>query len=138
MQTINTQTKETLTNSLLSYYETLNEGDLKRLASFMTKESYLTLINALGFKRSFRDKEFQKIIKKSAEDQASLEVVEAVLSADLAEEENRPEIALISFESKGPQRITVHYNEDGHLKKIYFSSTSGAWKIDYNAGRKIA
>ncbi len=138
MQIINTQTKETLTRSLLSYYETLSEGDLTKLASLMTKESYLTLLNAVGFKRSFKDKEFQQTIKKSGEDEASLVIVEAVLSADLAKEANRHEIALVSFEAKGPQRVTVHYKEDGHPKKVYFSSATGAWKIDYNAGRKVA
>ena len=138
MQIINTQTKETLTRSLLDYYETLSEGDLTRLASLMTKESYLTLLNAVGFKRSFKDKEFQQTIKKSGEDSASLEIVEAVLSSDLAEQSDQHEIALVSFESKGPNRITLHYSEDGHPKKLYFSSNSGAWKIDYNAGRKVA
>ena len=138
MQTINTQTKETLTKSLLSYYETLSKGDLTRLASLMTKESYLTLLNAVGFKRSFKDKEFQQTIKKSGEDSASLVIVEAILSVDLAEKADSHEIALVSFEPKGPQRVTVRYTEDGHPKKVYFSSSSGAWKIDYNAGRKIA
>ena len=138
MQTINTHTKEILTKSLLNYYETLSEGNLKKLASLMTKESYLTLLNALGFKRSFKDKTFQQTIKKSSEDSTSLEIVEAVLSSDLAKKEERHEIALVSFEAKGPQRVTIHYSQDGHPKKIYFSSASGAWKIDYNAGRKIA
>jgi len=137
MQVISTQTKERLTLSLLSYYETLSKGELKKLSSLMTKESYLTLIKALGFKRSFKDKEFQSTLKKSDKDQISLEIVEAVLSSDLAEEAKQHEIALVSFETKGPQRITVHYKEDDHLKKVYFSSTSGEWKIDYDAGRKI-
>ena len=138
MQIINIQTKETLTKSLFSYYETLRKGDLNTLASLMTKESYLTLLNALGFKRSFKDKEFQQTLKKSAKDTMSLVIVEAILSSDLSEKKEAHEIALVSFEEKGPQRITLHYTEDGHPKKIYFSCSSGAWKIDYNAGRRTA
>ena len=138
MQAISTQTKERLTRSLINYYETLSKGELKKLSSLMTKESYLTLIKALGFKRSFKDKEFQSTLKKSDNDPISLESIEAVLSADLAEEAKQHEIALVSFKPKGAQRITVHYTEDNHPKKVYFSSTSGEWKIDYDAGRKIA
>ena len=137
MHLISTQTKERLTESLLSYYETMSKGELKKLSSLMTEESYLTLIKALGFKRSFKDKTFQSILKKSDQDHLSLETVEAVLSTDLAKEAVQHKIVLISFETKGPQRITVHYTEDDKLKKVYFSSTTGKWKIDYNAGRKI-
>jgi len=136
MQTITTQTKEKLSQSLYSYYDALREGELKSLSSLMTKTSYITLIKALGFKQSFKDSEFKQLLKKSGEDKSSLKVVEAVLSSDLRAKVKQYEITLVSFEEKGSQRITVHYTEDRHAKKVYFSSTSGDWQIDYNAGRR--
>ena len=136
MQTINTDTKTTLTRSLHSYYEALNKGDLQAQSALMTKESYIITLGALGFKRAFRMVEFKDLLKKIGSDEASLRTVETVLSNDLAKEAREHEIALVSFDSKGPDRITVRYTEDGYPKKVYFSSSLGEWKINYKAGRQ--
>jgi len=138
MYNINIETKETLTKALLAYYQTLSDGDLTTLAALMTKDSYITLLTALGFKRSFKDPEFRELLKTSSNSDAALSIVEAVLSDDLKQEKQQHRIELLSFEPKGRDRITVNYQEDGHLKKVYFAKHNEQWHIDYNAGRKTA
>jgi len=136
MPIITTPIRESLTRSLHAYYETLNRGDLEAQSTLMTKESYILNLEAFGFKRAFKDPQFKKLLKEIADNEGALKRVEALLSNDLAQEAREHEIAVLSFESKGPDRITLSYSEDGHPKKLYFSSSSGVWKIDYKAGRK--
>lgn len=138
MYIVNTETKETLTRALYSYYEALEKGDLEAESALMTKETYLITLEALGFKRAFKEPEFKKVLKNIDHDDASLKTVEIVLSADLAKEAREHEVALVSFDPKGPDRVTLRYTEDGHPKKINFSSSEGEWKIDSKAGRKTA
>ena len=138
MPNIPTDIRETLTHSLFAYYETLNRGDLEAQSKLMTKESYILNLEAFGFKRAFKDQEFKTLLKQIHEDASALYTVESVLARDLAKEAREHEVALVSFESRGLQRISVHYTEDGHPKKLYFSSTTGTWLIDFKAGRRTA
>lgn len=138
MPIITTDIRKVLTKVLFSYYESLNRGDLQAQSNLMTDESYIIALEAFGFKRAFQDVEFKGLLKEIHENEAALRTVETVLSNDLKNEAREHEVALVSFESKGPDRVTVNYNEDGHHKKLYFSSASGEWKIDYKAGRKTA
>ncbi len=136
MLMINTPVKKKLTLALLAYYETLKRGDLQAQSTLMTKESYLLTLEAVGFKRAFKDPEFKALLKKISDDEKALHTVETILSNDLAAEAREHDIALLSFDPKGSDRMTVRYTEDGHPKKLYFSSLSGEWKIDYKAGRR--
>ena len=138
MPIITTHIREILTNALHAYYETLNRGDLQAQSTLMTKESYILNLEAFGLKRAFKDSEFKKLLKTISDSEASLRTVETILSSDLQIEAREHKVALVSFESKGPDRVTVHYSEDGHPKKLYFSASDGEWKIDYRAGRQIA
>ena len=106
------------------------------LSTLMTDESYLITLETLGFKRAFKETHFKKLLKMAKEDADALQEVEEVLSSDLKRESRTHAVETVSFESKGPRRITLHYREDGHPKKLYFSSSDGAWKINYKAGRK--
>jgi len=135
---INTGIKVSLTSSLLSYYEAVKQGDLNTLAAIMTKESYLMTLESLGFKHAFKDNSFKTLLKQMHEDQDALHTVERLLSADLAQEARTHEVALLAFDPRGSERITVRYTEDGHPKKLYFSYGQNGWKIDYKAGRQKA
>ena len=136
MLALNTDNEELLEKFLLSYYESIKRGDLQRLSALMTRESYIIYLEALGFKRAFKDVEFKKLLKEIADNETSLRTVEEVLSDYLAKEEREHKLIINSFESKGSDRVTLHYSEDRHPKKLYFSSSLGEWKIDFKAGRK--
>ena len=138
MQIIKTPIKEILTKSLFEYYKDLSRGDLQAQSHLMTDESYVITLKVLGFKRAHKNREFKKLLKGIGDSKAALRTVEAVLSSDLANEANEHEIALVSFESKGPNRITLNYSEDAHPKKLCFSSSHGKWKIDFEANRRTA
>ncbi len=124
-----------LTSSLFLYYDALKSGDLQKLSDIMTTESYLLTLEALGFKRAFKDRSFKGLLKEIPDDEVSLKKVNNILSADLAEESREYQIEITAFDSKGPERITLYYRENGHPKRLYFSSSSREWKIDYKAGR---
>lgn len=136
MLTIDNNTKNVLKDSLMLYYDALSCGDLIKLSTLMTRESYLITLEALGFKRAFRDDEFKKLLKQMDDDESSLQKVESLISNDLADEKRRYVINVVSFESKGTDRITIIYTENGHPKKQYFSFSNEGWKIDYKAGRE--
>ncbi len=136
MPMIKSSTKETLTKLLLTYYDALKTGELQMLSALMTKESYIITLDVLGFKRAFKEPDFKKLLKQIGDDDVSLQEVQSILSADLAKQAKEHEITLLAFDFKGDDRITVRYTEDGHPKKVYFSSASGEWKIDYKAGRQ--
>ncbi len=132
---INTSIKVSLTSSLLSYYEALEQGDFPALATLMTKKSFLTLLRSLGFKRAFKDKPFKDLLKRIEGSQAALKKVERLLSEDLATTERRHDIALLAFDSNGSNRVTVRYTEDGYPKKLHFVYIQGRWKIDFSVDR---
>ncbi len=135
MSNIHITVQTILQESLHAYYKTLKRGDMQALSTLMTKESYLITLETLGFKRAFKEARFKKLLKMAKEDAEALKEVEEILSADLRRESRIHEIEAVSFESKGESRITLHYREDRHSKKLYFSSSAGEWKIDYKAGR---
>lgn len=136
MSTVDEHLKETLSASLRFYYEALKKGDLKTISSLMTRESYQLTLETLGFKRAFKDDDFKKLLKESAENGTAQKEVETRLGTDLAQEARAHRIEVIHFESKGPDRVTLHYEEDSRPKMLYFSSSPSGWKIDYKAGRK--
>lgn len=136
MSVVNEHDKEILTASLSSYYDALKKGDLKTISALMTRESYLLTLETLGFKRAFKDSGFKTLLKESAESDTAQKEVEIRLGADLAQEAREHRTEVIRFESKGSDRITLHYEEDSRPKKLYFSSSPSGWKIDYKAGRQ--
>ena len=136
MSAVNKHVKEILISSLHSYYDALNRGDLKTISALMTRESYQLTLETLGFKRAFKDSGFKTLLKESAEDATALKEVERRLGSDLRQEAREHRTEVIRFESKGPDRITLHYEEDSRPKKLYFSSSPSGWKIDYKAGRQ--
>jgi len=136
MTVIDNKTQDTLLEYLTLYYSALNSGDLELLSSIMTEESYLITLDSFGFKRAFGDKNFKQLLKDMHDDKLSLEKVENVLREDISKESKESKIDIIRYESNGSSRITLHYNEDVHPKKLYFSNSSGKWEIDYKAGRK--
>ncbi|MBU1659257.1 hypothetical protein KKG72_09435 [bacterium] len=133
---INKNTKETLHRSLLLFYDALKFGDLKSLSHLMTRESYMITLQSLGFKRAFREADFQTLLKNIENDAQSLKSVETMLCADLLNNSREHQLEITSFEPKGTNRITLGYAQDGYSKKMYFSKFNEEWKIDYKAGRK--
>lgn len=128
--------QERLSESLNLYYDSLKSGDLKNVSSLMTKDSYIMILESLGFKRAFRDSDFKVLLKSLHEDESALEKVEEVISQELKDEFKDTQISVVNLEENGPDRVTLHYLENEHPKKMYFSSSSGEYKIDYKAGRK--
>ena len=134
---INIKTKEELTGILFSYYKNIKEGNLEAQALLMTPTSYYISLEALGYQRAFRNKTFKKLLRDISKDDIALKTIESVLSDDMATAAREHTIALVSFDVIGPHRITLHYSEDNHPKKLYFSAQHGKWLIDYKAGRRI-
>lgn len=135
MSVINSSDKKILENALYTYYDALKKGDMQTLSALMVRDSYLLTVETLGFKQAFKDEHFKKLLKAVGESEESLTEVEKTLSANLVEESRNHQIEVVGFELKGPTRITLNYREDGHSKKLYFSSSHGGWKINYKAGR---
>jgi hypothetical protein len=133
---ISNDVKESLKKSLYSYYASISEGDLDKLSSLMTQESYLSTLSTLGFKKAFRDESFKHLLEEIEHNAESLAEVEKLLSHELKNEARKNTLHVLSYESKGLDRITLHYTQELHLKKIYFSLEEGNWKIDLKAGRK--
>ena len=138
MSTIDNNVKKILEAALYRYYDALKHGEMQTLSALMTRDSYHLTLETLGFKRAFKDARFKTLLKKIDEDAEALKEVENILSADLAAEAREHEIKPFDFESKGTDRITLHFKEDGHPKKLYFSSPLGRWTIDYKAGRQTS
>lgn len=132
---INTGIKVALTSSLLSYYEALERGDLRTLASLMTKKSYLMMLKSLGLKRAIKEKTFKVLLTAIEGSEKALKKVETLLSTDLAQAAQTHDVALLAFDPSGSNRATVRYTEDGHPKKLHFSYVQGRWKIDYSVDR---
>lgn len=126
----------TLIESLESYYESIDAGDLLRLSTLMTRESYLMSLNSLGFKKAFQDESFRRLLKEMEKDSKALLEVEEILSLELRGESRKYDIETLLYESKGSDRVTLRYSQDENPKKIHFSNQEGVWKIDFKAGRK--
>ncbi|MDD2906084.1 MAG: hypothetical protein WBK95_10475 [Sulfurimonas sp.] len=125
----------TLHESLLHYYKALEDGDLSALSSLMHRESYFVMLHSLGFKRVFRDENFKTLLTNMHADVSALQKVVSALHTDLLQEDRRYKIEISSYEPKGADRVTVHYLEDGHTKKMYFEKSEETWKINFKAGR---
>lgn len=136
MSVITANSQESLSESLYLYYSSIKNGELAVLSTLMTEESYHITLESFAFKRAFKDAEFKKILKNIDSNKEDLSKVEEITSHDLRVNSIEHTIDIINFEENGNDRITLHYNENGHPKKMYFSNSSGKWKINYKAGRK--
>jgi hypothetical protein len=119
------------------YYDALRNGDLESLRVLMTPQSYFMALDSLGLKLAFKDPAFKEMLGKIEEDAAALEQVEEALGKDLPSRNHPSEIEIGECEPNGSERMTVHYTEDGKVKKFYFSKEEDGWKINYYAGRKV-
>lgn len=136
MSQISKDTTETISESLYLYYKAIESGDLKLLSSIMREASYFIALESFGFKHSLKDEKFRETLKNIDRDDKALDRVEKVISADLRESPREHKLDINEIESNGPERIILHYREDGHPKKLYYSYSDGMWKIDYMAGRR--
>ena len=136
MLSISNELQKTLRGSLELYYKSISEGDLSTLCTLMTRESYLLTLGAFGTKEAFKDETFKHLLQEMENDAVALSKVEKILSHNLREEARKYVIEVISYELKGLDRVTLHYTQNEHPKKIYFSKQLGKWKIDFKAGRK--
>lgn len=119
------------------YYHALYSGDLTTVKALMVEKSYLMTLESFGLRLSFKDKEFKSLLAEIEENPASMLKVEALLSKELISRDKTPKIQINKIEANGSRRKTVHYTEDGKVKKLYFSKEESGWKIDYYAGRKV-
>lgn len=136
MLEIDENKKAILEESLLSYYDALKKGNMQKLSTLMCQESYISTLESLSFKHIFKDAKFKEVIAKAQSDSVCLQKVEETISEDLKQRVYTPIIDEITFEPMGYDRITLHYKENGHAKKQYYSLQNELWKIDYKAGRK--
>ena len=83
MLEISNDLKETLKESLHAYYKSIKEGDLIKLSSLMTRESYLLTLSTLGFKKAFRDESFKHLLEEMEHEPKSLLEAEKLLSSEL-------------------------------------------------------
>ena len=122
---------------VLAYYEALGEGDLKSITSLMTTESYLMTLEVLCLKYTFNDDTFRLELKKIREDFRAKNRAEEMLSDDLKKHPPVFNIVIKNTDRNGPDRVTVNYEENTKLKKLYLAYTpQDGWKIDYRAGRR--
>ena len=119
------------------YYYALYSGDLSTVKDLMTEKSYMMTLESFGLRLSFRDAKFKSLLKEIEENRTSLEKVEALLSEELISRNKAPKIEIIKSEPNGNERQTVHYTEDGKVKRLYFSKEDAEWKINYYAGRRV-
>ena len=136
MSEISKDITKIVSESLYLYYEALKSGDLELLSSIMTEESYFIILSSFGFKHSFKDEKFREILKKIDKERDSLHEVEKVISSDLKNSPREYELNIKRLESNGSERLILHYEENGHPKKLYYSFAHGMYKIDYKAGRR--
>ncbi len=120
------------------YYHALYSGDLGSVKDLMTEESYYMALEPFGFKLSFKDPVFKREWDKIEESQDALHEVEQKISAELLSRNLSPQIEIKEIEPNGLLRMTVHYDEDGKKKRLYFSKENGHWLIDYYAGCPVS
>lgn len=119
------------------YYHALYNGDLESVKEMMTGESYHMTLEPFYIKLSFKDPAFKTMWDEIEENKDALYEVEKKISEELLSRNLSPQIDIKHIEPNGSQRTTVHYEEDGKNKKLYFSKKDGYWRIDYFAGRPI-
>lgn len=120
------------------YYQALYSGDLKSVKNLMTEESYYMALEPFGLKLSFKDPIFKREWDQIEESKASLHEVEKKLSVELLSYNLSSQIDIRQIEPNGSERKTVHYEENGKNKKLYFSKDDGQWLINYYAGRPVS
>ena len=120
------------------YYRALYNGDLQSVKALMTKESYHMALEPFGMGLSLKDPAFKREWEKIQESRDALHVVEKRISAELLSRNLSQQIDIKQVEPNGSQRQTVHYEEDGKKRRLYFSKKDGRWLIDYYAGRPIS
>ena len=102
------------------YYHALYSGDLESVKDLMTEESYYMALEPFGFKLSFKDPVFKREWDKIEKSQDALHEVEQKISVELLSRNLSPQIDIKEIEPNGLQRMTVHYDEDGKKKRLYF------------------
>jgi uncharacterized membrane protein len=94
-------------------------------------------LEAVGVRLAFKDLEFREALKHIEEsDKTLLSIEKRILEAGLIKKV-MPVIAIKEIVKNGSERQTVLYEENGTVKKMYFSKEDDGWKINYYAGRKI-
>ena len=119
------------------YYKLLYSGDLNGIRNIMTHTSYIMTLNSLGLHLSWDDKNFKILLKQIETDEDALSEVEKLLSQDLKKRDEVNTIKILKTEMNGLDRQTVHYTQNGKVKKLYYSKEPNGWKINYYAGRKV-
>ena len=104
----------------------------------MTEESYHMALEPFGMGLSLRDPEFKTEWEKIKESRDALHEAEQKISAELLARNLSPQIVIKQIEPNGSKRKTVHYQEDGKKRRLYFSKKDGRWLIDYYAGRPVS
>ena len=120
------------------YYQALYGGDLKSVKDLMTEESYYMTLEPFGMGLAFRDPAFKMKWVKIEESSDALHEVEQKISAELLSLNLSHQIDIKQVVPNGPERKTVHYEEDGKKKKLYFSKENGHWLINYFAGCPVS
>ena len=119
------------------YYRALAHADLAMLKVLMVPTSYYMTLEAVGVRLAVKDLEFREVLKHIEESEKSLLSIEKqILKAGLLPKA-MPVIAIKEIVKNGSERQTVLYEENGTVKKMYFSKEDDGWKINYYAGRKI-
>lgn len=121
------------------YYQAFySNGDLKSVKALMTGESYYITLEPFGMGLAFKDPAFKREWDKIEESADALHEVEQKISAELLSRNLSHKIDIKQVEPNGSERQTVHYEEDGKKRRLYFSKKDGRWLIDYYAGRPVS
>ena len=121
-----------------SYYSALYQGNLLKVKELMVKKSYIMLLESLGVGLAISSKEFKKTLSTIEENPRSMRIIEEKIIDLVISKMKTPNLCILKEYPNGEGRKTVHYEEEGKTKKMYFSKHAGLWKIDYLAGRSIS
>lgn len=125
----------TPSDTVQSYYNAVNEGDLIALKQIMVKESYDTDVQVYALSIALRDADFHKTLKQYSVSENSKQIVEKEVAKKLKERKNKT-ITIEKEISLGTDRVMVKFSEGSRKKQLYLSALAGQWKINYLAGRK--
>lgn len=125
----------TPTTAVQSYYDAMNEGDMKTLSQVMVQDSYDKEIQVYALSIAFKDKEFHKILKRYSSSETAKETVILAVEKKLKQRKKR-NITINEELSLGKNRVMVRFTEDSKEKQLYLSHHKQGWQIDYLAGRK--
>ena len=125
----------TPSSALQSYYNAVNDGDMKSLKQVMLEESYDKDVQIYALSIAFADKEFHQQLKQYSTSEDSKQIVTLAVEKKL-KKRKRKEITVDKELSLGHNRMMVSFKEDSKQKQLYLSYHKEGWKIDYLAGRK--